>query len=155
MAVTESSSSESLSTDKSVKLKRRLGLLQCVAILVGLTIAIGIHVAPSILFRRVRSPGVIIILWVVGALINMAGGLTFAELACTFPHAGERYHYLSIMYGDYAAFLQLWQYLFFYRPSSNAMKCLVFGIYLLKPLFQDCNPPEAAQMLLACLLPGE
>ena len=79
-----------------IQMKRQLGLASCVAIIVGLTIGTGIHVGPSGIFRKIESPGLVLLTWAVGAFVNMFGGLTFAELACTFPHAGERYHYLQV-----------------------------------------------------------
>ena len=110
-----------------VKLKRRFGLLYCVAILVGFVIGSGIYIAPAGVMRRVPSSGVALILWTIAGVIGMLGALTNAELGTTYPTSGDKYVYMQEFYGDFLGFLYLWQYLLVGRPGANTIKCLIFA----------------------------
>jgi APA family basic amino acid/polyamine antiporter len=46
------------------------------------------------MMRTVHAPGVFLLAWVLGAVVTLAGALTFAELAGMFPQAGGLYVYL-------------------------------------------------------------
>ena len=58
------------------------------------------------------------------------------------------------MFGDFIAFLQLWQYFLLVRPSSNIIKGWVFATYILKPVFPDCEVPRSVIILIAICLVG-
>lgn len=105
-----------------------------------------------ILCVQVQSPGLVLIVWLCGGILAILGALTFAELGTTIPRAGCWYAYLDEAFGPFPAFLHLWQYLFMTRPSGNIAKCIVFGQYILKPLFADCNVPLPTVVILAILL---
>ncbi len=135
-----------------VELKRRFTLIHGVAILCGFIIGSGIHIAPTGIMREVPSGVGSLLLWIAAGAIATLGALCMAELGTTFPQAGEKYAYLMEMFGDFPAFLQLWQYFLFTRPSSNAIKCILFGQYLVKPFFLDCNIPLPAVQLAAVFL---
>jgi len=95
------------------------------------------------------SSGLSLLLWGVGGLISMLGALTFAEIGIVIPVMGEKYAYIYEMYGNFVAFIYLWAYWLLVRLGMNAIKCLMFGRYVLKPFFPDCEIPEVAISLLA------
>ena len=49
-------------------------------------------------------------------------------------------------------FLYIWTYLFLRRVGTNAIKCIMFERYVLKPFFLDCDIPEVAISLAATAL---
>ena len=94
------------------------------------------------------------VLWVIGGVLSLFGALTFAEIGLAIPESGALYAYMKRLYGPFGAFLYVWLYLFFVSVNvgSNAIKCLLFGRYILKPLFPDCPIPDSAIRLAATLV---
>ena len=56
--------------------------------------------------------------WILGALVALADGLVWSELAAAFPGSGGTYHFFDAVYGESLAvgrllkFLFVWQFLF-------------------------------------------
>ena len=134
---------------EEVRLKRQLGLVHGVGIVAGLVIGSGIYISPRGVILHAGSAGLSLILWVVGGALSMLGALTFAEIGLVIPQSGALYAYTRTMYGRFAGFLYIWSYLFFVRVGANAIKCLLFGRYVLKPFFPDCVVPDVAVKLVA------
>ena len=74
---------------------RSLSPVGAVAIIVGIVIGAGIFKTPSLVAGVTGDAGWMIVAWVLGGLISLAGALCYAELATTYPHAGGDYHFLG------------------------------------------------------------
>ncbi|ESN99647.1 hypothetical protein HELRODRAFT_176818 [Helobdella robusta] len=138
--------------DGKIKLKRQLGTAYAVAILVGLVVGSGVYITPQGVLKQAGSPGLSLIIWVVGGIFSLIGALVYAEIGIKFPVSGEKYIYLTEMYGPYLGFLYLAMYMLLLRPGSNSLKVLILGRYLLKPLYPDCEIPEIVIKLLATFI---
>ncbi len=88
--------------------QRSLTQRDAIAIIVGLVIGAGIFKTPSIVAGMAGDSGWILLTWLAGALISLAGALCYAELCAANPHAGGDYHFLVRAYGKHVSFLYAW-----------------------------------------------
>ena len=58
--------------------------------------------------RALPHPGLILLVWLVGGLLSLAGALTYAELGVLFPRAGGIYRLPERAYGPLWGFLYGW-----------------------------------------------
>lgn len=62
------------------KLVRQLVLFDSTMMMVGIVIGSGIFLTTGIMAKSIPSASLILLAWIVGGLITLAGALTFAEL---------------------------------------------------------------------------
>lgn len=63
-----------------VRLKKELGLMNGVAIIVGVIVGSGIFVSPNYALKHAGSKGMALIVWILSGFISMIGALCYAEL---------------------------------------------------------------------------
>lgn len=67
--------------------------------------------------------------------------------------SGADYAYIMETFGPFLAFIRLWVECMIVRPCSQAIVALTFSVYVLKPVFPDCAPPDdATRILAACCI---
>ena len=87
------------STVASNQPTQQLSAFSAIAIIVGIVIGAGIFKTPSMVAGVTGDAGWLIVAWVLGGVISLAGALCYAELATTYPHAGGDYHFLARAFG--------------------------------------------------------
>lgn len=105
-----------------------------IAIIIGIVIGAGIFKTPSMIAGITGDIGWMMVVWVAGSIISIAGALCYAELAATYPHAGGDYHFLTKAYGKNTAFLYGWAKATVINTGSIALLAFVFGDYMTKVL---------------------
>lgn len=79
--------------------------------------------------QELPSTTLVLVAWVVGGLLAMAGGLTYAEMGSMYPRSGGLYVYLSHAYGPVWGFLFGWACLLVILTGSVATVAVGFAEY--------------------------
>lgn len=118
------------SPQKNPELHRALGPVASGALLAGTVIGTGIFLVPSTIAREMGSVELVFLVWAIGALLSLAGALTYAELGSAFPAAGGEYVFLRRAYGPLWGFLFGWQQIVIGKTGSIAGIAIAFAIFI-------------------------
>ncbi len=111
-------------------LKRNLNLLDATTLVIGSMIGSGIFIAPSLMANYIQTPGLIILLWLVGGILTVFGSLSYAELAAAMPRSGGQYIFLKEAYSPLIAFLYGWTLFLVIQSGFIAAVAVAFAKYL-------------------------
>jgi APA family basic amino acid/polyamine antiporter len=92
-------------SDEPLRVIRGLGAF---AIVAGSMLGIGIFLSPPIVAAQTSSEVVFYLLWLLGGLTALAGGVACAELGTMMPRAGGDYVYQYEAFGPSVAFASGW-----------------------------------------------
>ena len=151
-ALVPSTEGDAGSQGSGIKLRKELGLLDGVAIIVGVIIGAGIFVSPKGVLQSSGSVGVALIVWILCGGLSLIGALCYAELGTMIPRSGGDYAYIGEAFGPLPAFLYLWVALFVIVPTGNAITALTFAQYILQPAWPTCGPPDEVIRLIAAIV---
>lgn len=113
-------------------LKRRITTLQAVSLNMGMMVGVGPFITIPLFIQTLHGPHAMVG-WIVGALIAVADGLVWSELAAAFPGSGGTFHFYDAIYGGRTVgrmlkFLFVWQFLFS-GPLELASGAIGLGLY--------------------------
>jgi APA family basic amino acid/polyamine antiporter len=106
--------------EAAAALPRSLSLIDAIGVIVGIVIGSGIFKVTSSMTQYVRTPGMVVLIWILGGLVSFVGGVTFAELGSRYPQPGGLYVYLRESFGSMVAFLFGWTLLLVIQTGSIA-----------------------------------
>ena len=89
-------------------LQKRVNLFDGVSMVAGAMIGSGIFIVSADIARSVGSPGWLMAVWLITALITIIGALSYGELAAMMPSVGGQYVYLRESYHPLIGFLFGW-----------------------------------------------
>jgi APA family basic amino acid/polyamine antiporter len=121
------------STDKSSRgagLVRRLGLFTAASVVVANVVGSGIFTTSGYLARDLSNPVALLLVWLAGGILALAGALSYSELGAAMPEAGGEYVYLREAYSPLVGFLSGWMSLFIAFSGAIASTALLFSHYL-------------------------
>jgi basic amino acid/polyamine antiporter, APA family len=118
------------SAGSSGQLVRGLGAWDGALITIGSIVGTGIFITTGDMARALPHGGLILVAWVLGGLLTLAGALTYGELGALFPKAGGIYHFLKEAYGPLWGFLYGWTSFLVIMSGGIAAIAVGFGEYL-------------------------
>ena len=134
-----------------VNLKKKLGLLNGITVIIGSIIGSGIFVSPTGVLEQAGSVGLSLVIWFLCGVFSMIGAYCYAELGTMIVSSGADYTYIMQAFGPLMAFLRLWVEALIVRPCTTAIVALTFAYYVIEPLFPDCDQPRIAVVFLAVI----
>jgi APA family basic amino acid/polyamine antiporter len=108
----------------------RLGLYSAVALVISNMIGTGIFTSTGFLAGDLGDPKLVLVIWLVGAVVALAGAFSYSELGINFPASGGEYVYLTRAYGPTLGFMSGWVSFFAGFSAPIATAALAFSSYL-------------------------
>lgn len=136
-------------------MEKSINLFQCITILVASIGQIAVFIAPTSILRYSGSVGVSLILWCTGGLVNLSLALCFTEMAAMIPKAGGPYTYVYQIFGPFPGFIIMWGYMLLIAAPVWALSGYTASLYILKPFYPTCQPPEGAIKFLGAWILGK
>ncbi len=129
------------SAHAAVESQRRVSWFTAACVLVSNVIGGGIFTTTGFLARDLGDPGLILSLWLVGAILALAGAMSYSELGAALPRAGGDYVYLREAYGPLVGFLSGWASFTVGFGAAIAASAVSFASYALRvmPLAEDTS----------------
>lgn len=115
---------------RTADLPRKLGLLDAMSIVVGISIGGGIFLVPNLVARELKSAAAILLVWAFAGLISFFGSLACAELGAMFPLTGGQYVFLREAYGPLIGFLCGWSMFLVARTAQVAWMAVTMALYV-------------------------
>lgn len=127
---TERSATSVAAPSAAAVLPRQIGLGTATSVVVANMIGTGIFTTTGLLLPHVEAGWMVLLAWVLGGLIALAGALCYAELATMMPQAGAEYVYLREIYSPLAGFLTGWTSFFVGFSAPIAATAVAISFYL-------------------------
>ena len=108
-------------------LVQRLGLMDSTTLVMGSMIGSGIFIVSADIGRQVGSPGLLILVWALTALLTLIAALSYGELAAAMPRAGGQYVYLREALGPLSGFLYGWTLFLVIQTGTIAAVAVAFA----------------------------
>lgn len=115
---------------KEESLRKDLGLMPAMALVVGMVIGSGIFMKPGKVLMAAGDSTMGLAAWLLGGIITITAGLTIAELGAQIPRTGGLYTYLNEVYGRFWSYLFGWVQTIIYGPATIGALGLYFGALL-------------------------
>ncbi len=130
------------------ELIRGLSFTDATLITVGSVLGTGAFLTTSDVARALPHAGLILLAWVFGGVLTIAGALTYAELGAMMPRAGGPYHFLKEAYGPLFGFLKGWVDFLVIMSGGVATISVGFGEYVgsFVPFFATQNVLASADL---------
>lgn len=112
------------------QLLRQIGFFSATALVISNMVGTGIFTASGFLVGQLGDVGLVLAIWLVGALCALIGALCYSELGVNFPSSGGEYVYLTRAFGPTWGFMTGWVSLLAGFSAPIAAASLAFSDYL-------------------------
>jgi len=107
-----------------------LKLFDATTIIVGSMIGSGIFIVSADMARAIRSPGLLLVSWIIAAVMTILAALSYGELAAAMPRAGGQYVFLREAFGPLSGFLYGWTLFLVIQTGTIAAVVVAFAKFL-------------------------
>jgi APA family basic amino acid/polyamine antiporter len=111
-------------------LRRSLGLFDATMVNVGVMIGSGVFLTAAPVAQALDSAPLNLLVWLLAALVSLAGALTLAELGASLPEAGGLFIYLREAFGPLAGFSYGWALFTVIQTAGSAAVAVAFATYM-------------------------
>ncbi len=112
------------------KLVRGLGLAGAISVNITNMIGTGVFLKARVMTCNVQTPWSVLMVWVAGGALTLAGSACLAELGALLPAAGGEYVFLRRAYGRAIGFLYGWTTFFITKGGAQAALAMGFALFL-------------------------
>jgi APA family basic amino acid/polyamine antiporter len=124
----------------------RLRIFDMTMIVAGLVIGMGIFRTPVEVAQKAGTPFIFFLAWITGALVSLAGALTFAEIGSRYPVAGGFYKIFTKCYSPRLAFMVNWV-IVISNAASTAGVAIMGAAYIAPVVLPGWQPETAARLV--------
>lgn len=124
----------------------RLRTFDLTMIVAGLVIGMGIFRTPVEVAQKAGTPDIFFLVWITGALISLAGALTFAEIGSRYPVAGGFYKIFTKCYSPRFAFMVNWV-IVVSNAASTAGVAIMGAAYIAPVVLPDMSAGYATTLI--------
>lgn len=121
--------------------RKKLNLLDSSMLIMGSMIGSGIFIVSSAIARDVQTPGMLLCVWAVTALMTLLGALSYGELAAAIPEAGGQYVFLKRIYHELFGFLYGWTVFTIIQTGTIAAVAVAFAKFT-GVFFESVSPEK-------------
>ena len=125
--------------NENTRITPQLRSFDLVIIVISLVIGMGIFRTPVEVANKAILPEIFFLAWITGAIVSLAGALTFAEIGSRHPAAGGFYRIFSVCYTPVFAFMVNWITVISNAVSTAAVA--IMGAEYMAPLLFPGWPP--------------
>src|SRR5579864_5938602 len=93
----------------------------------GSMIGSGIFIVSQDIAHQVKSPALLLAVWLASGVMTLIGALSYGELAAAMPRAGGQYVYLRESLGPLWGFLYGWTMLLVIQTATIAAVAIAFA----------------------------
>ncbi|MGD9786221.1 MAG: APC family permease [Hyphomicrobiaceae bacterium] len=130
---------------------RGITVFTATSIAVADMVGIGVFTSLGFQVRDIASGFSLLMLWVVGGIVALAGALCYGELAATFPRSGGEYNFLTRAYHPAVGFMAGWLSATVGFAAPIALAAMAFGAYL-KGVMPAAPAPMYAALAITWLI---
>ena len=133
-----------------MQVTRRFGLSSATALVVASMVGSGVFTTGGFLLEALKSPGWVLLAWLIGGVIAGCGALSYGALARRFPESGGEYLFLSRTLHPAAGNIAGWISLLVGFSAPLAAAAYGIGEYL-APWLLSSTPQLTGTLLLGAL----
>ncbi|GBG96743.1 APC family permease [Lactococcus termiticola] len=117
--------------EEKQEFKKTLGFFPVLAMVMGTVIGSGVFFKAGTIAGLTGNAGLHLLVWLLGGILSLAGGLTAAELAAAIPETGGLIRYIERGFGKAWGFVTGWAQMLINYPAQIAALATVFAAQFL------------------------
>ena len=119
-----------MSDQSQPDLVKGLGVFGATSVVAGTMIGTAVFVVPGIMLAEVKTPSMVLLVFLAAGVLSLFGALAYAELGAALPQAGGEFVYMHRAYGPLFGFLYGWTQFIIAKTASIAAIATGFVLYL-------------------------